>query len=422
MHVDEKVLVAGQDSLMTVRHLTIRGTNFEIGRALGELAQERHGISLAKARAVPVYARARHSYFRRHYPIHWERVRGVAEALGVDPNDVRYDLTTLTYNMDLPPGIPGCSAVYYPPLSTASRGGYLSRNYDFDVGTMADVLHVPSASTEYRDSRPVMAEPYIMTWYPEDGGYASLAIHAFDMLSGTLDGINSAGLVVAILADEEAVAALGPNLEPHLGRVPQAIGLHELQVMRWLLDTCGTAEEAKQALLEVKQYYTFSPCHYIVADRDGNSFIYENSTGRNVQYVFDGSERPLIVTNFQIYRHRTRDQWPEEPFTLSTNAFWRYHVLERCVVDHDGLFTPKAIKEIHHRVNVLSMVAELGGISLQGDEALNVQARTLWHSIYDQDARSASFSFYLDEQWGRDNKRTGRDERRTGYLTMRLVV
>jgi len=70
MHVDEKVLVAGQDSLMTVRHLTIRGTNFEIDRALGELARERHGISLTKARAVPVYAQARHSYFRRHYPIH----------------------------------------------------------------------------------------------------------------------------------------------------------------------------------------------------------------------------------------------------------------------------------------------------------------------------------------------------------------
>jgi hypothetical protein len=31
-----------------------------------------------------------------------------------------------------------------------------------------------------------------------------VAIHAFDLLSGTLDGMNSEGLVVAILADEQA--------------------------------------------------------------------------------------------------------------------------------------------------------------------------------------------------------------------------
>ena len=43
-----------------------------------------------------------------------------------------------------------------------------------------------------------------------DGGSASLAIHAFDALSGTLDGLNSAGLVVSIIAGEEAMAALGP--------------------------------------------------------------------------------------------------------------------------------------------------------------------------------------------------------------------
>ena len=47
-----------------------------------------------------------------------------------------------------------------------------------------------------------------MEWHPEDIGYASLAIHAFDTLSGTLDGLNSVGLVVSIMADEEAIAEL----------------------------------------------------------------------------------------------------------------------------------------------------------------------------------------------------------------------
>src|SRR5688500_6130701 len=141
---------------------------------------------------------------------------------------------------------------------------------------MADLLHRPPAAEGRAHLAPVMHEPYILEWYPEDGGYPSLAIHAFDALAGTLDGINSAGLAVAILADEEAMAELGPRVEMHLGP-RRVVGLHELQVMRFLLDTCATADEAMQALLTVKQHYMFVPCHYIVADLAGASFIYENS-------------------------------------------------------------------------------------------------------------------------------------------------
>jgi hypothetical protein len=57
-----------------------------------------------------------------------------------------------------------------------------------------------------------------------------------------------------------------------------------------LRDTCATVSEAAQALLTVKQYYQFMPCRYIVADRTGHSFVYESSTGRNMQYLT--SSRP----------------------------------------------------------------------------------------------------------------------------------
>ncbi len=276
MNANERTFFGGTDHFMTVRHLTVRGTNFEIGRQLGELAIERHGKSSTSYLADPLYANARRVYFQRHYPIHWERVRGVAAALGLDTEDDRYDLTGLQYNLDVPPPTPGCSVVYYPPSTTATGRGYLSRNYDFSTGSMADLMGAPLPPEFKCQMNPIMREPYIMEWYPEDGGYASLAIHAFDLLSGTLDGLNSAGLVVSIMADEEAMAELGPRLEPHVGS-PRVTGLHELQVMRWLLDTCATTDEAKVALLTIKQYYMFIPCHYIIADRAGNSFIYENS-------------------------------------------------------------------------------------------------------------------------------------------------
>ena len=78
---------------------------------------------------------------------------------------------------------------------------------------MAEILGVPLAPEVRRQLPPAMSEPYVMEWYPEDGGYASLAVQAFDPLSGTLDGINSAGLAVSIMADEEALGALGPLFE-----------------------------------------------------------------------------------------------------------------------------------------------------------------------------------------------------------------
>jgi hypothetical protein len=216
MRVREQICFGGPGDFMTVRHLVVRGTNFEIGRSLGALAVERYGQTPGELVADPVYARARRVYMERHFPIHAERMKGVASAFGLDPDDDRYDLTGLAHLTDLPQPASGCSVVYYPPATTVTGHGYLSRNYDFFVGSMADVMMV--AEPPGADRAPaVMSEPYLMEWHPEDGGYASLAIHAFDTLSGTLDGINSAGLVVSLLADEEGMQALGPNWEPHPG-------------------------------------------------------------------------------------------------------------------------------------------------------------------------------------------------------------
>jgi hypothetical protein len=343
-------------------------------------------------------------------------VRGVAAAFGLDPDDDHYELSTMWYNLDVPLQAMGCSVVYYPPSTTASGGGYLSRNYDFSIGTMAEVMHLSVPPEVKNQMAPVMSEPYIMEWYPEDAGYASLAIHAFDTLSGTLDGFNSAGLVVSIMADEEAMAELGPNLELHPGP-PQVAGLHELQVMRLLLDTCATTVEAKEALLTAKQYYAFVPCHYIVADRAGNSFIYENSTGRNVQHIIDGARQPQVVTNFQVHRHPTRDQMAQGPLTLETNAFWSYQTLVDRISKHRGLFTPEELKANNDCVNIMRLFEEMGADPAYGSIAANVQARTLWHSLYDQQAGTVQFSFYLGEEARADGAHV---ERRSEYLTFAL--
>ncbi|HSF83112.1 MAG TPA: C45 family peptidase [Anaerolineales bacterium] len=402
----------------TVRHLTIHGTNFEIGHTLGKLAVERYGRTPAQLAAIPIYARARRIYIQRNYPIYWERMKGIAAAFSLDPEDDRYDLTALPHLTDLPMSAFGCSVVYYPPATTVTGRGYLSRNYDFFIGSMAEMLGMPLPPDVNQQFPPVMSEPYIMEWYPEDGGYASLAIHAFDTLSGTLDGINSAGLVVSILADNEAMWELGPKLELHPGP-QQAIGLHEIAVMRLLLDTCATVAEAKEALLTIKQYYRFVPLHYIVADKAGHSFVYENSTGRNVQHVIEGTGQPQLVTNHQLHKHPTPETIPGGPPRIEdVGSFWRYRRLSDQIASHHGSFTPEEMKANNDCVNSLMVVeAATSADPARREQFYGANARTVWHSLYDQQAGTLEVSFYLGEEVQADGTHL---ERRSDYLKVAL--
>jgi len=382
---------------MTVRHLVVRGSNFDIGHALGRIAVERYGRTPETLGAPAMYVRARRSHAQRNYPILWQRMRGVAAAFEIDAEDDRYDLTALPLHLDLPPGF-GCSVVYYPPSVTTTGTGYLSRNYDFYTGALADLFGVPRPS-DAPPAAPVMSEPYIMQWYPDDGGYASIAIQSFDLMNGTLDGLNAAGLTVSILADDESFRTLGPQWEPHPG-AQRAVGLHELQVMRLLLDTCANVDQAKATLLDVKQYYRMIPCRYIVADRDGRCFIYENSTGRNVQHLIDGRPgAPLPVTNFQLCKHPDGEPTGAGPVTMDNEFFWRYQVLCEAVSRPGERFSPERIAAIND-----SVATERGIAVLAGDPghaaatAQQVPARTLWHALYDQARRTLDVRFYLGDE------------------------
>jgi len=62
----EQAHLGAPGDFMTVRHLVVHGTNFEIGRTLGAMAMERYERGPAHFAANPVYARARRTYVQRH--------------------------------------------------------------------------------------------------------------------------------------------------------------------------------------------------------------------------------------------------------------------------------------------------------------------------------------------------------------------
>jgi hypothetical protein len=366
----ERVVAGGPSDFMEVRHLVLRGSNFEIGKKLAELAYSRY-----KSCAIPYpnheNTRAQRQYFERNYPVHLERMRGVAAHFGKDLSDDAWNFAGLYYGLSSKGS--GCSVVFYPPNTTEQGQGVLSRNFDFSTGTFF------GAEPE-EGQLAACARPYVIELYP-DQGYASLVTCCFDLLGGACDGINSEGLTVALLSDNDVIEEYG--LYPASG--PQE-GFNEIQIVRYLLDSCADAEEAKEALRQAKLYYNMAPNHYIIADRHARSFIWENSPETGRGHIVEGDDRPLVTTNFLRHRYPDPEGFPVEEHPLG--LFNRYREIQRRIAERADKFDDNFIKETNRCV-------AFEYTPLSGEAAPN---RTLWHALYHPEQRTVEIDFYLGDE------------------------
>lgn len=360
----ETVVAGGPDHFMEVRHVIIKGSNYAIGKKVAEIAK---GMDIRPNPFIdPLTNKVQREYMEKNYPIFYQRMKGVADAYNLRLDDNRYDFTTL---FQFPIGPPGCSVVFYPGSFTESGHSTLSRNYDFTTGTIM-------GRRPRENEVPVMSRPFIFELHPDEG-YASLSICAFDLLGGVLDGINSEGLAVAILGDDETVM--------NFGRKPAAgIGMNELSAMRYLLDNCKDVDEAKESLLYLKHFYEFVPCHYIIADKNGRFFIFEFSPLRNNTHIIDGKE-PQCITNHPVSNYQSIEEFPEES---PINTYERYKTLHAAITGKKK-FTIEEITAIN------ASVADPG---MAFDHPEYAPGRTLWHALYDIDRKSLSVKFYLGER------------------------
>ena len=359
----EQVVLGGPENFVEVRHVVIKGSNYYIGQKLGELALNMN-IELSPA-GDPLRNRVQREYLAANYPILLDRMRGVADAYGLDLDDDAFDFSFLSM---LALGRPGCSAVFYPGTHTKSGHSILSRNYDFTTGTI-------QGRRPLEGELPVMSRPFVFEVYPDEG-YASLCLCAFDMIGGVLDGVNSEGLAVAIFADDATLAEY--ERTPAFG-----IGVHELLSMRYLLDNCRDVAQAKEAMIRLKHYYSFIPCHYIVCDQRGNSFVFEFPSIRNGFRIIDGTG-PQCITNHLISSYESPEEFPVDS-QLST--FDRYRKLE-AATEAGKLFDTETMKAINSEVAAVHAVSH----------PTYAPGRTLWHALYDTDERSLRIRFYLGEE------------------------
>lgn len=388
--VQKNRVVAGspKDS-MEVRHLVLNGTNEEIGRSLATIARERYQAKLQPSQDT-LRTRAQRRYIERNYPILYDRMRGAASAFGKRLEDDAWNWSELGFT-ELRAG---CSVMYLPSQVTNFGSGVVSRDYDFTTGSLGfgfletGMLH-PTA------------RPYVVEMHP-DRGYSSIALVAYELLSGVLDGINSEGLTVTLAMDDEVFSK--QPIDPTRG--PSA-GLGELQTLRMLLDTCGNVAEAKEALLQTKQYYEFVPVHYLIADRFGNSFIWEYSQAHNREYILESPAKPLVMTNFTLHRVST-DGLP--PTVEQARAVCRRYCTLSEQLARGEAMSVEQIKQAHRKVD-----CELP----KSAEPHRPPVRTLWHSLYYPEERRLQVSFYL-----RDEEVAGQPDKvkvvRSDYVEFKL--
>ena len=367
----ETVIAGGPDKFMEVRHVVLKGSNFEIGKRTGEIAKK-DGTPITPSNDR-IMNRAKREYMAKNYPILYERMKGVAAAYGLNIADDSYDFSGL-FQPQM--AAPGCSVTFYPASAAENGHSILSRNYDFTAGDI-------TGRRPQKGRLAIMARPILFEIHP-DQGYSSLSLCAFEYLGGVLDGVNSEGLAVAILAEEES--------GPQAGQEPgDEVGMHELMGMRYLLDNCKSAEEAKEALLSLKHYYSFIPCHYIIGDRSGKSFIFEFSPTRNRNYIIDG-DGPQCVTNHLVFRHQKVEEFPETGLTWSMR---RYKMLDESIKSK-AKFALEEIAAINARVAVPP--------NAPGNPEM-APARTLWYAQYDLENRTLAVKFYVGEKPDPENEK-----------------
>ncbi|MFI7698998.1 C45 family autoproteolytic acyltransferase/hydolase [Nonomuraea sp. NPDC049480] len=352
--------VAGsRDDFQLVHHLTLTGSQFEIGRALTEEARR---LGWSPMPVDPIVGRARRTWFERHWPQHHARMDGAAAALGLDPDQDELALDGLSY---IPEGS-GCSAMWIPPSAAADGHGRIGRNYDFFPTTAGEIM----GGAPGPDELPMASRPYVITTVPDEG--LSATVITMNDLDGCMDGINSAGLAVMLLIADFETAAPPESVAPQ-------VGLASVQLPRFLVDTCENADQAKQALLGAKHYDYGTPLHYLVADAHGQAFVWERGRdGR--EHIVEFGDGPLCVTNHLLHRNPDPMHLPADS-PASFGSFGRLRTLyER------SKGTTMSGQDLRDSLRAVAQA-----------EDPDVPFRTLWSSVFDTADRTLSARFYLGE-------------------------
>ena len=382
--IDRIILPKKSNTYMEVRHIVLKGSNVEIGNEIGKIAQSWLQI-IPSSYSAPIFAKARNMYMLDNYPVMLDRMIGIGRAYNVLYSRTLLDLSTLSF--DLSPF--GCTAVYFPSIITKNRDSQIVRNFDSYVSTINELTGIsPTAG-----ARNIFSRNFIMELYPE-AGYSSIVFGSSDLLNGVFDGLNSTGLTVCCMPQNDSLI----NINIPLSR-KETTGLYMLQLARLILDTCSNVNEAKVKILNAKISDIYSGIHMLVADKTGKSFIFEFSPKENKVHFFDNQSKAQILTNLPLSVYPTENSFPSTINAEVDNPFYRYKTVKKALKSKKGKFTQEQIWDLLNKVYI-----DTDNVS--NDLKRIIPKRTLWKVLINQNTLSCKIIYYLND--GDEDKETGK--------------
>jgi predicted choloylglycine hydrolase len=222
----------------------------------------------ANARPTAAQARARLEEHMPELVPAWQRLTAMVEGPGAA------DAGPALALWNPPPFLTGCSQA-----AVLDGGPALIRNYDWDYRLFDAVV----ASTAYAGRR---------------------VLGMLDCLWGLLDGVNDAGLAVSLTFG---------------GRPQVGDGFGIPLVIRYVLETCATAEQAVAALRRIPVHMSYN---VTVLDAAG-----QRAT------VYLAPDRPARVTDLPVAtNHQGRVEW--EPYAAAIRSVERQEHLEHLLAEH----------------------------------------------------------------------------------------
>ncbi len=248
----------------------------------------------------------------------------------------------------------GCSAFYAP---NGTSGGIYGRNFDFDYAPALVVTTKPQNGYASVSTVNLSFAGYGEGNLPTPGSFNSFLTLAAPYLP--FDGMNEAGLCVALLAVPEAQ----PPYED------ERVMLNTTTAIRLMLDKAATVEEAVGLLSGYNLYFSGDvECHYLVSDAAGDA---------------------AVIEFWQGVLHTVRSP---EPYEIATNF-----------VMADGVNLGEGYNEFE-RFDTIDASLSAGGGSIGSDAAMALLARvaipdrTRWSVVYDTAALTARIA--VEERYG----------------------
>lgn len=366
-----------------VRHIVLRGSNQEIGKAIARISKENYQ---ANPQTFPDLASktSRYNYIRQHFPQLAARQRGVEAYYGWGNNDL-HDSSSLWYENQ--PA--ACSAIFFPKTVTANGHSFQARNMDFYT---VDIQEFATGTAG--KGNKLFSRNYVLETYPRDGGYATMVVGTFDLLNGVYDGFNEHGLTISGLVDQGLANSKGGIVD--LTQMMTQNGLSYMQMVRLILESARTVEDVQQIVSKLSVYFPMDAIHFLIGDRNGKSVILEfykkdpadAASPMNFIVIPQGSGRPTILTNHSVRTYPDPGSFPKPASTapyVTYNRYLRlYHYLQASLFHYytpdDGLYA-------------MSMVYGYSNDASEG-AAKPFPVRTIWSLVMDLDDLSLKIKFY----------------------------